>query len=112
MNNTDLKMKVRTMMDKHCSAEGFVRPVDVLLDLNYLTKKDLNAFLAGRVPYLEKLCTANLNKLKTVLDEMSSYAKERGYKESTSVYKRSTSQKAAHLILRKSIHPASSAVLS
>ena len=74
-------MKVRTLMDKHCSAEGSVRPVDVLLDLGYLKEKDLNAFLSGRVPYLEKVCTANLSKLKTVLDEMSSYAKERGYKE-------------------------------
>ena len=54
MNNTDLKMKVRTLMDKHCSDEGSVRPVDVLLDLNYLTKKDLNDFLSVRVPYLDK----------------------------------------------------------
>ena len=80
-------MKVRTMMNKHCSAEGSVRPVDVLLDLGYLKEKDLNDFLSDQVPYLEGVCTANLNKLKTVLDEMSSYAKERGYKESTSVYK-------------------------
>ena len=80
-------MKVRTMMDRHCSAEGFVRPVDILLDLNCLTKKDLNDFLSGRVPYLERICTANLGKLNTVLDEMSSYAKERGYKESTTIYK-------------------------
>ena len=80
-------MKVRTMMDRHCSAEGFVRPVDVLLDLDYLTPKDLSDFFSARVPYLERVCTANLSKLKTVLDEMSSYAKERGYKESTSVYK-------------------------
>ena len=87
MNNTDLKMKVRTLMDKHCSAEGFVRPVDVLLDLDYLKEKDLNAFLSGRVPYLERVCTANLSKLKTIIDERSAYAKERGYKESTTVYK-------------------------
>ena len=80
-------MKVRTMMDKHCSAEGSVRPVDVLLDLNYLTQKDLNDFLSDRVPYLEGVCTANLSKLKTVLDEMSAYAEERGYKGSTTVYK-------------------------
>ena len=87
MNNTDLKMKVRTLMDKHCNGEGSVRPVDVLLDLGYLKEKDLNAFLSGLVPYLEKVCTANLSKLKTLLDEMSSYAKERGYKESVSAYK-------------------------
>ena len=67
MNNTDLKMKVRTMMNKHCSAEGSVRPVDVLLDLGYLKEKDLNDFLSDQVPYLEGVCTANLNKLKTVL---------------------------------------------
>lgn len=80
-------MKVRTLMDKHCNGEGSVRPVDVLLDLGYLKEKDLNAFLSGLVPYLEKVCTANLSKLKTLLDEMSSYAKERGYKESVSAYK-------------------------
>ena len=62
-------------------------PVEVSLDLAYLKEKDLNAFLSGRVPYLEKVCTANLSKLKTVLDEMSAYAKERGYKESTTIYK-------------------------
>ena len=72
MNNTDLKRKVRTLMDKHCSAEGSVRPVDVLLDLAYLK---------------EKVCTTNLSKLKTIIDEMSAYAKGRGYKENTTVYK-------------------------
>lgn len=87
MNNTDLKIKVRTIMDRHISSEGFVRSADVLLDLDYLKEKDLNAFLSGHVPYLEKVCTANLSKLKTVLEEMSAYAVERGYKESTTGYK-------------------------
>lgn len=109
-------MKVRNMMDRHCSADGSVRPVDVLLDLGYLKEKDLNAFLSGRVPYLEKVCTANLSKLKTVLDKMSSYAKKEDTKKAQ-VYintkeRCSASQKAAHLILRKSIQPASPAVLS
>ena len=87
MNNTDLKIKVRTIMDRHISSEGFVRSADVLLDLDYLTQKDLNDFLSDRVPYLEKVCTTNLSKLKTIIDEMSAYAKERGYKENTTVYK-------------------------
>lgn len=51
------------------------------------SQKDLNDFLSDRVPYLEGVCTANLSKLKTVLDEMSAYTKERVHKESTTVYK-------------------------
>ena len=91
-------------------------PVEVSLDLAYLKEKDLNAFLSGRVPYLEKVCTANLSKLKTVLDKMSSYAKKEDTKKAQ-VYintnvRCSASQKATHLILKGSIQHTSSAVLS
>lgn len=51
------------------------------------SQKDLNVFLSRRIPYSERVYTANLNKLKPVLDEMSAYAVEGGYKESTTVYK-------------------------
>ena len=106
-------MKVRTLMDKHCSAEGSVRPVDVLLDLAYLKEKDLNAFLSGHVPYLEKVCTTNLSKLKTIIDEMSAYADTKKTQLFINTKVRcSASQKAAHLILKESIQHTSSAVLS
>ena len=105
-------MKVRTMMDRHCSAEGFVRPVDILLDLDYLKKKDINDFLSGRVPYLERVCTANLSKLKKchLMQKKEDTKKAQVYINTKE--RCSASQKAAHLILKENIQPTSSAVLS
>ncbi len=72
-------------MYHQCKDKGYATPVDVLLDLEILSKRDYEDWRLGKIPYLEKVCKVNLKKLSSILYEMSMYAKKNNLKES---YKR------------------------
>ena len=40
MNNRDLTGKVNSAMYRQCRDRGFAAPVDVLMEIGYLSKKD------------------------------------------------------------------------
>jgi hypothetical protein len=63
MNTTELEKKIKQLVHSLAYEKGYVCPLDVLLRLQYLTPKDVDAWRFGRVPYLEKVCTTNLSKL-------------------------------------------------
>lgn len=88
MNNRDLTGKVNSAMYRQCRDRGFAAPVDVLMEIGYLSKKDYENWRYGRVSYLERVCTANLSKLSTVMHQMRVYAKKAGLKPSFCCYKR------------------------
>ncbi len=87
MNNRELTGKVNSAMYRQCRDRGFAAPVDVLMEIGYLSKKDYENWRHGRVPYLERVCTANLSKLSTVMHQMRVYAKKAGLKPSFCYYK-------------------------
>jgi len=62
--------------------------VDVLMDLEILSKVNYERWRNGQVPYLEKVCNINLKKLSTILHEMRDYAKKGNLKPSPCVYKK------------------------
>lgn len=68
------------------SKNGFVTPVDVLIEVEVLSKIDYENWRNGRVPYLEKVCKVNLHKLATIMKEMRSYAKMHNLKPSYTAY--------------------------
>lgn len=86
MNNADLEKEVKRLVHLHRMEKGFVCTVDVLLGLNYLSKKDLEDWRFGRVDYLERVCKANLNKLTLISKSIRKYANELGLKSSMTVY--------------------------
>ncbi len=88
MNNRDLTGKVNSAMYRQCRDRGFAAPVDVLMEIGYLSKKDYENWQYGRVSYLERVCTANLSKLSTIMHQMRVYAKKAGLKPSFCYYKR------------------------
>ena len=88
MNNRDLTGKVNSAMYRQCRDRGFAAPVDVLMEIGYLSKKDYENWRYGRVSYLERVCTANLSKLSSVMHQMRVYAKKAGLKPSFCYYKR------------------------
>ena len=88
MNNRELTGKVNSAMYRQCRDRGFAAPVDVLMEIGYLSKKDYENWRYGRVSYLERVCTANLSKLSTVMHQMRVYAKKAGLKPSFCYYKR------------------------
>lgn len=87
MNNGELISKVNSAMYRQCRDRGYAAPVDVLMEIVYLSKKDHENWRYGRVSYLERVCMANLSKLSTVMHQMRVYAKKAGLKPSFCYYK-------------------------
>lgn len=80
----------------------FVAPVDVLMDLNILSKKDYEGWRNGKIEYLEKVCKVNLKKLNGILTEMRNYANENNLKSSWTYYHRWGKNKKQKLRFSKS----------
>jgi len=88
MNDRELTGKVHSAVYHQCKKRGFAAPVDVLMDVGYLSKQDYENWRNGRVDYLERVCKANLSKLSLVMREIRSYAAKAGLKPSFCYYKR------------------------
>lgn len=88
MNNADLIKKVNASMYQQCQRRGYAAPVDVLMDIGILPKQKYEDWRFGKVDYLERVCTVNLNKLSSVLHQMRVYAKKADLKPSFCYYKR------------------------
>ena len=88
MNDRELIGKVHSAVYHQCKSRGFAAPVDVLMDVGYLSKQDYENWRYGRVDYLERVCKVNLSKLSLVMREMRSYATKTGLKPSFCYYKR------------------------
>jgi|SRR3712207_204207 len=80
-------VKIHSSMYQQLKKRGYATPVDVLMDLEILSKKDYELWRDGKIPYLEKSCNINLKKLSTILHEMRVYAKKSNLKPSYTVYK-------------------------
>lgn len=88
MNNADLIKKVNDSVYQQCQRRGYAAPVDVLMDIGILPKQKYEDWRFGKVDYLERVCTVNLNKLSSVLHQMRVYAKKADLKPSFCYYKR------------------------
>ena len=88
MNDKELIGKVHSSMYHQLKKRGYATAVDVLMDLEILSKTDYELWRNGKVLYLEKVCNINLKKLSTILHEMRVYAKKGNLKPSFCVYKR------------------------
>lgn len=86
MNNTDLDKDVKRLVHKNVYDKGFVSVVDILLQQNYLTKKDYDDWRFGRVEYLEKVCKINLGKLTLINKLIMTYSAELDLKSSWTGY--------------------------
>ncbi len=86
MNNVDLEKKVKSLVHLNRYEKGLVCAVDILLELNYLTKKDYENWRFGRVDYLEKVCNTNLSKLTLINKLIRKYSTELGLKSSWTGY--------------------------
>ena len=88
MNDKELIGKVHSSMYHQLKKRGYATAVDVLMDLEILSKVNYELWRNGQVPYLEKVCNINLKKLSIILHEMRVYAKKGNLKPSFCVYKR------------------------
>ena len=86
MNNNDIDKEVKRLVHQNWYEKGFVGAVDVLMQLDYLTKKDYEDWRFGRVDYLEKVCNVNLSKLTLINKLIRKYSIELDLKESWTGY--------------------------
>jgi len=86
MNNADLDKEVKRFVHLNRYEKGYVCSVDILMQLNYLSKKDYSDWRFGRADYLEKACKTNLNKLSLINKLIRKHSTDLGLKESWSAY--------------------------
>ncbi len=102
MNKTDLEKKIETVCYELIKQKGFISSIDVLLNLNYLTKTDIESWRFGKIPYLEKVCQVNLKKLSTINRIIKSISFEMELKASWTAYNRYGKGTKTRLIFSKS----------
>ena len=86
MNNKDIVKEVKRLVHQNRYEKGFVCAVDVLMQLDYLDKKDYEDWRFGRVDYLEKVCNVNLNKLTLINKLIRKYSIELDLRSSWTGY--------------------------
>ncbi|MDF1550166.1 MAG: hypothetical protein P1P88_20235 [Bacteroidales bacterium] len=86
MKNIDLDKEVKRLVHQNRYEKGFVCAVDILMQLNYLTKKDYEDWRFGRVGYLEKVCNINLSKLTLINKLIRKHATELDLQSSWTAY--------------------------
>jgi hypothetical protein len=86
MNNADLDKEVKRLVHSNRYEKGLVCAVDILMQLDYLTKKDYEDWRFGRIEYLEKCCNINLSKLTLINKLIRKYSTELGLKGSWTGY--------------------------
>jgi hypothetical protein len=92
MNEKETMSAVHNSMYQQILKNGYATTVQVLLDLQILSKEDYEKWRFGRLDYLERVCKGNLSRLKYILRTMQEYGKKQGLKESFTYYKRWGSQ--------------------
>lgn len=86
MNNRKLKENVRRSAALLIRKKGYISPVDMLMELDYLSLKDYEDWRKNKIPYLEKACQTNLSKLSIIMKELKQYATENNLKSSWTAY--------------------------
>ena len=105
MNNQQLIKKVNEAPENQRQQRGYIAPVDTLMEMGVLTKQNYEYWRFGKVSYLEKVCTCNLNKLTKILQQIYKYAQINGLKPSMSQYPLWEKKKGKALRFSKSGRP-------
>ena len=86
MDRKNLTGQVHNAMHQNLKSNGFVAPVDVLMDTGVLSKEDYEKWRNGRINYLERVCKVNLKMLSAIMKEMRAYAGKNNLKPSWTFY--------------------------
>ncbi len=86
MNNIELDKKVKQLVHSNRFEKGFVCSVDILLQMDVLTKKDYEDWRFGKIEYLEKACKVNLSKLTLIIKSIIKHSSDIGLESSWTGY--------------------------
>ena len=86
MNNQDMRKQIWACAGQLVDEKGYVSPVDLLVKMERVTKRQLEDWRFKRLPYLERVTEGNLSKMKFILDELREFGKSAKLKPSQTVY--------------------------
>ncbi len=84
----NMPLRVAGVAGEIVSQQGYVSVIDLFLKIGWLTPDKLLDWKRGRIPYLERVITANLSKISRAMNEFRSWAIHSKLKASVAVYKR------------------------
>ena len=88
MNNGEIIGKVHNSMYQQIKKSGMATPVQVIIDLGYLSQTDYDRWRFGKdVDYLERVCKVNMYKLSFIMKQVRAYARKNDLKPSWTFYK-------------------------
>ena len=87
MNEQAFVAAIHSSMYRQCRTRGYAAPVDVLMDIGVLSKRDYENWRHGKVRYLEMVCSANLHRLSFIMSTIRAYARQHQLKPSFCYYK-------------------------
>jgi hypothetical protein len=85
-NRAKLEQRIAAAATAALRDRQVVAPVEVLIGIGWLNPADVEAWRRGRVPYLERVATANLAKLSIALRLLRRWANHNGLTPSETVY--------------------------
>jgi hypothetical protein len=86
MNEIELDKKVKQIVHSNRFEKGIVCAVDILIQMEYLSKKDYEDWRFGKIEYLEKVCTINLSKLTLINKLIKKHSNDIGLESSWTGY--------------------------
>ncbi len=75
-----------TVAGQTFARQGYLAPVDLLVDMGWLTPAKVEDWRRGRVPYLERVTEANMSKLGRALRITRQWADQHQMRPSLKVY--------------------------
>jgi hypothetical protein len=86
LNRDDLIKQINEASSVVLREKGYVSFVDVLMEMDKLSKEDYEAWRSRQFPYLERVITVNLAKLNYMLWKLHESAKKGGLRPSRTAY--------------------------
>lgn len=87
MNEQELIKRIEASMVSQCYSRGYAAPVDVLIEIGVLTKRNYTEWRYGKVSYLEKVCMGNLKKMRLIISQIQNCGRNHKFKESYTYYR-------------------------
>ena len=94
--------KIVKAVDAALRSENFVSPIRVFIGMGLLGQQDVDEWLKGHVPYLEKVIRCNLAKANRILRVLRMHAHDLNLKPSVTVYQRKKNGRKIPLQFSKS----------
>ncbi len=87
MNNKELIVSVNRCAYLLLKKYNYIAPVDLLIEMDVLEKKDYEEWRRGNIEYMEKVCKINLAKLSLAMKELRAFSRRNNLKPSWTFYK-------------------------